>query len=83
MIAEESLKNLCDFGQEKDGSFTDRWEFAIVPENHKHTEWSLYYDNEINGDLEFIKHLEDLEDLKETYYMLTFPKHELEFKTAE
>lgn len=83
MITEVELNNLRDFGQEKDGSFSDRYQFSIVPENHKHTEWSLYSISEINDDMEIIKHLEDLEDLKDTYYMLTSPNEELEFINAE
>ena len=80
MITEQELDKLADFGKEKDGTYCDRWQFSIVPRNLKRTMWDFYLFNEVNGELTFIKQLDDMEDLEETYYMLTFPKEELQYK---
>ena len=79
MITEQELDKLADFGKVKDGSYCDGWQFSIVPKNHKRTMWDFYLFNELNGDLTFIKQLEDITDLEEIYYMLSEPKQELEY----
>lgn len=80
MITEQELDNLAEFSKAKDGSYCDGWEFSIVPKNHKRTMWDFYLFNEVNGELTFIKQLDDMEDLEETYYMLSNPKEELQYK---
>lgn len=69
-ITEKKLDNLKSFGKEDDGTYCDRYQFSIIPNKNK-TSWKLYYFNEINGDLSFIKTLEDMNDLNTVYEELT------------
>ena len=80
MITEEELNKLADFGKEADGSYSDRWQFKIVPVNHKRTIWDLYLCGELSDEMFLVKRLKDMNDLDEFYYILSNPKQELEYK---
>ena len=67
-IIEKELDKLKSFGKENDGSYSDRYQFSIIPVGKK---WNLYSFEEVNGDIEYIKTLKDMEDLKETYFYIT------------
>lgn len=72
MITEEQLNSLQTFGRETDGSYSDRWQFAIIKGGHGYKdEWVLYFESEIDGDIWFIKVLKDFEDLKNVYKAIT------------
>lgn len=76
MIKENDLKSLKTFWIGEDGHYCDGWEFSIIPRNLKRTDWDLYDFNEVNGNVKFIKQLKDIEDLYETYYLLTLKELE-------
>ncbi|MFW6219813.1 MAG: hypothetical protein ACOC33_03155 [bacterium] len=76
MITVEELSQLKTFGRESDGSFSDRWQFSIIPKNKKHTKWGLYFLSEVDGEIEFIKELDDMDDLRDIYYVITYKKLE-------
>ena len=80
MITEEDLKKLADFDIDPDGSYSDRWQFKIVPVNHKRTIWDLYLCGEVGNDMSLVKRLKDMDDLEEFYYLLSEPKQELEYR---
>jgi len=80
MITEENLNKLADFGKEQDGSYSDRWQFKIVPVNHRRTIWDLYLCGENGNEMTLVKRLYSMEDLEEFYYILSDPKQELEYK---
>lgn len=71
MIKEEDLRSLKTFGLEENGMFHDNNQYMIKPRNKTRKDWSLYEFNEVNGDTWFIKDLFDLEDLRETFFLLT------------
>jgi hypothetical protein len=74
-ITEEELKTLESFGKDKDGSYSDYDQFCIVPHG---IEWHLYWFDEMAStlDLEHIKKLESMDDLREIYFALTFKELE-------
>jgi len=73
-INAETLSELKSFGQEEDGSFSDRAEFSIVPSKNRKgevIEWHLMSFNEVDGSRHHIKRLQSLNDLKRIYEVLT------------
>lgn len=75
MITEKDLLELKTFGKEKDGSFSDRWQFAIIQSCDKKY-WEFYYESEVDGDLTYITKLDDMDDLRDTYFQITNKKLE-------
>ena len=67
-IKTEELDNLKSFGKEDDRTYSDRYRFSIIKVGKK---WNLYSFEEIGGDIEYIKTLKDIDDLKETYFYIT------------
>ncbi|MFW6246780.1 MAG: hypothetical protein ACOC22_01195 [bacterium] len=72
-INEETLSELKSFGQEEDGSFSDRMEFKITPRYNamERVEWYLEHFDEVDGSTYPIKRLRSLNDLKRVYEVLT------------
>ncbi|MFV2015380.1 MAG: hypothetical protein ACC656_08135 [Candidatus Heimdallarchaeota archaeon] len=68
MLTKKDLNRLIGFGKEKDGSYSDRWQFDIkkVKKN-----WCLFFFSEVDGSTWFIKKLKDLNDLQNVYYAIT------------
>lgn len=77
MITDSELNKLADFGLEPEGFYSDRDRFEIVPVNKKRTIWNLYSSNEVSGRGKLIKKLKDIEDLKNTYFDITFKELEI------
>ena len=72
MTMQEELDKLKTFGRENDGNYCDRWEFSIVKNICSKTEqWDFCHFNEVDGSLYFIKHLKDIDDLRNVYKAIT------------
>jgi len=72
MITEQELNTLADFGKESDGSYCDRSDYSIARVNGGKSNWGLYDFDEVDGKLDLIKELTDFEDLKDTYFLVTY-----------
>ncbi|CAH1002626.1 hypothetical protein LEM8419_03498 [Neolewinella maritima] len=68
-ITPYALDALKTFGRERGGEYCDRWQFSIIMTARR--KWSLYLFNEVDGDLNFIKDLKDMEDLRRVYHAIT------------
>lgn len=80
MITEEELDTLADFGKEKDGTYSDRWQFGIIKGRYKDDKnWHLCFISEVDDSGWFIKALKDFDDLKNVYKAIT--NEDLKIKT--
>ena len=68
---EMELDKLETFGKEEDGTYCDRWEFSIIPSRRFKGKWDFCHFNEVNGDLYYIKTLNDMDDLRNVYKAIT------------
>ena len=68
MLTTKDLKSLTEFGKEKDGSYSDRFQFDIKQVDKT---WCLFFFSEVDGKTWFIKKLKDLADLKNVYHAIT------------
>lgn len=71
MITDSELEKLADFRLEKDGTYCDRWEFTISPNNKERTDWRIGFHCEIDASVYHIKNLKDMEDLKNVYHAIS------------
>ena len=72
IITTEKLSKLEAFGREKDGSYSDRSEIIITPNYYLKGKWNFNLLDEVDGDITYIKTLDDMEDLYDTYFSITY-----------
>ena len=77
MITNKDLNSLAEFGKEKDGSYSDRWQFDIKKIKK---DWCLFFFYEVDGKTWFIKKLKDFNDLKNVYHAITDTKFQINEK---
>lgn len=74
MFKEKDMENQQTFRKHSDGNWYDEgWDFML---EFKQGKANLYSHSEVDGEIEFIKDIWDLEDLEETYNLLTKTYHE-------